>query len=120
MNNPLTMKSWSPCVVGAGIGVLSWFGFATSNHPIGITTAFENIAALTEKAAVPLFGMLCGALAYVAAFLAFQGLLKGFADWGKVTLPQLTGVSPWIFVTALAVIVVLLRIFAERRKEVHP
>ena len=53
MNNPLTMKSWSPYVVGAGIGVLSWFAFATANHPIGITTAFENTAALTEKAAVP-------------------------------------------------------------------
>ena len=53
MNNPLTMKSWSPYVVGAEIGVLSWFAFATANHPIGITTAFENTAALTEKAAAP-------------------------------------------------------------------
>ena len=53
MNNPLRMKSWSPYVVGAGIGVLSWFAFATANHPIGITTAFENRAALTEKAMAP-------------------------------------------------------------------
>ena len=28
MSNPLTMKSWSPYVVGAGIGVLSWCAFA--------------------------------------------------------------------------------------------
>lgn len=47
------MKSWSPYVVGAGIGVLSWFAFATANHPIGITTAFENTAALAEKAVAP-------------------------------------------------------------------
>lgn len=47
------MKSWSPYVVGAGIGVLSWFAFATADHPIGITTAFENTAALAGKAAVP-------------------------------------------------------------------
>ena len=53
MKNPLKMKSWSPYVVGAGIGVLSWFTFATANKPIGITTAFEYNAALTEHAAAP-------------------------------------------------------------------
>lgn len=51
--NPLRMKSWSPWMVGAGIGVLSWFAFATAGHPLGITTAFENTAALTEQAATP-------------------------------------------------------------------
>ena len=53
MSNPLTKKSWSPYVVGASIGVLSWLTFATANKPIGITTAFEYTAALTEKAAAP-------------------------------------------------------------------
>ena len=53
MTHPLTMKSWSPYVAGAGIGLLSWFAFATADHPIGVTTAFENSAALVEKAAVP-------------------------------------------------------------------
>ncbi len=53
MSNPFRMKSWSPYVVGAGIGLLCWFAFATAGHPIGITTAFENTAALTEKAVVP-------------------------------------------------------------------
>ena len=51
--NPLRMKVWSPYLVGAGIGVLSWLTFATVNRPIGITTAFEYSAALTEQAAVP-------------------------------------------------------------------
>lgn len=53
MQNPMRMKSWSPYVVGVGIGMLSWFVFATANHPLGITTAFENTAALTEQAAAP-------------------------------------------------------------------
>ncbi|MBA3481104.1 MAG: YeeE/YedE family protein [Pirellulales bacterium] len=53
MNNPLTKKSWSPYVVGALIGMLSWFAFATADHPIGVTTAFEHSAALAEKAAAP-------------------------------------------------------------------
>ena len=51
--NVLRLKSWSPYVVGIGIGVLSWFAFATANKPIGITTAFEYTAALTEQVAAP-------------------------------------------------------------------
>ncbi len=53
MANPFTMKSWSPYIAGAGIGLLSWFAFATADHPIGVTTAFEHSAALAEKAVVP-------------------------------------------------------------------
>jgi uncharacterized protein len=53
MDNPLTRQSWSPYAVGAAIGVLSWFTFASSNKPLGITTAFENTAALAQKTAVP-------------------------------------------------------------------
>lgn len=55
MNNVLARKSWSPYVVGAAIGVLSWFTFASANKPLGITTAFENTAALAEKAMIPNF-----------------------------------------------------------------
>ena len=53
MTNPLFMKSWSPYVAGAGIGLLSWFAFATADRPIGVSTAFEYSAALAEKTAVP-------------------------------------------------------------------
>jgi hypothetical protein len=52
MNNPLKLTSWSPFAVGAGIGMLSWFAFATADHPIGITTAFEHSAALGLKDAL--------------------------------------------------------------------
>lgn len=51
--NSLRMKAWSPYLVGAGIGMLSWLTFATANKPIGITTAFEYTAAITEHAAAP-------------------------------------------------------------------
>ncbi|HEX6986175.1 MAG TPA: YeeE/YedE thiosulfate transporter family protein [Planctomycetaceae bacterium] len=53
MTNPLTRKAWSPYAVGAAIGVLSWFAFATADRPIGITTAFEHTAALAGKASSP-------------------------------------------------------------------
>jgi uncharacterized membrane protein YedE/YeeE len=53
MSNPLTMTSWSPYVVGAGIGVLSWFAFASADKHLAITLQYEHLAALAEKAAVP-------------------------------------------------------------------
>jgi len=53
MNNPLSQKSWSPYLVGTGIGVLSWFAFWSADHPLGITTAFEHSAALIFQAAYP-------------------------------------------------------------------
>lgn len=49
----LRSKSWSPYAVGAWIGVLSWFAFATADKPIGITTPFEHTAALSAKAVAP-------------------------------------------------------------------
>ena len=35
---------------------------------------------------------------------------------GEVTLPDVTGVSPWIYIAALIIATVLMRIFAERRR----
>lgn len=49
----LTTKPWSPYVVGAGIGVLSWFAFVSADHPLGISTAFETTAALSLKTLAP-------------------------------------------------------------------
>lgn len=51
--NILRYKAWSPYAVGALIGLLSWFSFATVDKPLGITTAFEHSAAISMKAAAP-------------------------------------------------------------------
>ena len=53
MTNPFGWKSWSPYLVGAGIGALSWIAFATVDKPLGITTAFEHTAAIGQKAVLP-------------------------------------------------------------------
>lgn len=53
MKNPLAMKSWSPYIVGIGVGVLSWFAFGVADHPLGVSSAFEHTAALTHKALMP-------------------------------------------------------------------
>jgi uncharacterized membrane protein YedE/YeeE len=53
MANPLTMKSWSPYAVGIGIGMLSWFAFATAGKHLAITLQYEHIAAMAQMAAWP-------------------------------------------------------------------
>ncbi len=47
------MIDWSPYLVGAGIGALSWIAFGVFGDPLGVTTAFSRIASLF---AVPLIG----------------------------------------------------------------
>ena len=39
----------SPYIVGAGIGVLSWFTFLVSNKPIGCSTAFARTSGMLER-----------------------------------------------------------------------
>ena len=51
--NVFRYKAWSPYTVGALIGLLSWFTFASVDKPLGITTAFEHSAALSMQAAIP-------------------------------------------------------------------
>ena len=45
----LTLKVWSPYLVGAGIGILSWFTFLLSNKPIGCSTAFSRTSGMLEQ-----------------------------------------------------------------------
>jgi hypothetical protein len=47
--NWLTQAQWSPYIVGAGIGVLSWITWLISNEPIGCSTSFSRIAGMIEK-----------------------------------------------------------------------
>lgn len=46
----LAMKAWSPYLAGAGIGILSWFAFLLSDHPLGVSTAFAKSSGMIEKA----------------------------------------------------------------------
>lgn len=44
---------WSPYLVGAAIGVLSWIAFGVVKDPLGVTTAFSRLASLFAE---PLIG----------------------------------------------------------------
>ncbi|MGB3212485.1 MAG: YeeE/YedE thiosulfate transporter family protein [Desulforhopalus sp.] len=50
IENYLSATTWSPYIVGMGIGFLSCLAFLLSNHPIGISTAFAKSAGMIEEA----------------------------------------------------------------------
>lgn len=104
--NLFTTKSWSPYLVGAGIGMLSWFAFFSADHPIGVTTAFEHTAALALKTAAPAIEHSNEYFAkktvegnppkigwewmlVVGVFLGAFVSSKLSRDWGKVVVPKL-------------------------------
>jgi len=45
----VSLTRWSPYLVGAGIGVLSWLSFLLSNRPIGCSTAYVRVSGFGEK-----------------------------------------------------------------------
>lgn len=45
----LMAESWSPYLVGAGIGVLSWFSFVFSKKALGASTSFARTAGIIWK-----------------------------------------------------------------------
>jgi len=66
-----------------------------------------SVAACGEgrrDAMIGVLGMLVGAAVYVAMFPALQPIIKGLGDAGEITLPQVTGTSPWPWLGGLAVV----------------
>ena len=49
----LRMKRWSPYLVGALIGVLSWFAFLSVDRPIGVSTAISRTAGMIASTVAP-------------------------------------------------------------------
>ncbi len=45
----LRMATWSPYVVGVGIGLLACIAFLISNKPLGCSTAFARTSGMIEK-----------------------------------------------------------------------
>lgn len=89
---------WGGVFLGAlcfGIGI-ALFGYCPGT----------SVAACGEgrrDAMVGVFGMLIGASVYVALYPVLQQVIKGLGDAGKITLPDVTQVSPWLWVGGLVV-----------------
>jgi len=63
-----------------------------------------SVAACGEgrrDAMVGVIGMFAGAVVFITAFPLLQPIINGLGNGGTITLPQLTGTSPWLWVAGL-------------------
>jgi uncharacterized protein len=105
--------AFAPVIVG---GLLFGVGMAVFGYCPGTSVAVCGEG--RRDAMVGVVGMLAGAFVYVAVFPAIEEQTKAWGNWGEMTLPQVTNVSPWIYVAALSIASLLFWFVGERRK--HP
>ena len=87
-------------------GVLFGFGMLLLGYCPG-----TGVAALGDGSRHTWFGilgMLFGAAVYSAMYPTLQSRVLTVMSFGKITFPEITGVSPWVYIAALAVVAVFL------------
>jgi hypothetical protein len=68
----------------------------------------------SRDAMVGVLGMIAGSFAYVPLFPAWRSVETAWGSWGRTTIPEVTGTSPWIWIGALGVAAVAAALWAER------
>ncbi|MCM2374292.1 YeeE/YedE thiosulfate transporter family protein [Aporhodopirellula aestuarii] len=94
--------AWAGIVAG---GILFGIGMAVFGYCPG-----TSVAACGEgrrDAMVGVLGMIFGAGAYVGFYPTIHRFTESLGNGGKVTLPEVTGTSPWLWIVALATVAVV-------------
>ncbi|QDV44548.1 putative inner membrane protein [Stieleria neptunia] len=119
--------------VSLHIKPLVWLGIVAGGLCFGAGMAIfgycpgTSVAACGEgrrDAMVGVIGMLLGAGLYVVLYPQLSGLLKTWGDAGKVTLPEWSGTSPWLWIGvvcfgALAAFAVFDRSWGDTSPRLH-
>lgn len=99
--------------VSLHIKPLVWLGIVAGGVCFGAGMALfgycpgTGVAACGEgrrDAMVGVLGMLVGAGVYVALYPQLSAVLQAWGDAGKVTLPEWSGTSPWLWVGGLCLL----------------
>ncbi len=106
-----------PALLGGVLvgGLMFGIGLALYGYCPG--TGVAATGAGHRDAAVGVAGMLCGALLFVLGYPVWKPVIESVADWGKLTLPNATSSSPWLWVAAVVVALGLLLMWTQKR---HP
>lgn len=78
-----------------------------------------SVGALGEgrwHAAFAILGMLIGAAIYAELFPTLQGTVLAWKDFGKIGLPEVLGVSPWVIIPFFWAGIIALFVWFEKRK----
>jgi uncharacterized membrane protein YedE/YeeE len=103
-------------VIGGGI----LFGVGLAVFGLCPGTSVAACGEGRRDAMVGVVGMMVGAGIYVAAFPALEPLFQSMDDYGKVTLPQITNSSPWIWAVGLALVIAIALALLERARARNP
>ena len=115
--------------VSLHIKPLVWIGIVGGGICFGAGMAIfgycpgTSVAACGEgrrDAIVGVLGMLLGAGLYVSFYPQLSSLLKSGGDAGKVTLPELSGTSPWLWVSGLCLFAIAAFAFSVRGSSSTP
>ncbi|MEO9590164.1 YeeE/YedE thiosulfate transporter family protein [Rhodopirellula bahusiensis] len=99
--------------VSLHIKPLVWFGVVVGGIAFGVGMAIfgycpgTSVAACGEgrrDAMVGVIGMLLGAGLYVLLYPQLSGLLNSWGDAGKITLPEWSSTTPWLWVGGLCLL----------------
>lgn len=103
---------WGGILIG---GLCFGAGMATLGYCPG--TGVAACGEGRQDAYVGVLGMLVGAGLYVAVYPSLTAFLQRFGGEGKITLPEITGTSPWIWIAGLIVIATAVMLLLRRRHE---
>ena len=108
-----------PLVLGGIItgGIIFGVGMAVLGYcpGTGVAAAAEG----SRHAIFGLLGMLTGAAVYAEIYPALKATLLTAGEYGKITLPQVTGLSHWAFFAVLGVVAIVLFTRLEKWQR-HP
>ena len=101
--------------VGAIIlgGLIFGIGWAITGFCPG--TSFGALAEGRWHALWAILGMLAGAAGYARAYPVLKDTILTWGNYGKITLPQVLGISPWLVIAAWAVGAIIFFIWAEKK-----
>jgi len=111
--------------VSLHIKPLVWMGVVLGGIFFGIGMALfgycpgTSVAACGEgrrDAMAGVGGMLLGAAAYVGFYPQIQGLVTQGGNAGKLTLPEVSGLSPWVWIAGLVSVALVAIVWSNRRR----
>jgi len=95
-------------------GLLFGGGWAIMGYCPG--TAVGTIGEGRWHAIWAVLGMLIGAAIYAEVYPALRASILSWGDFGKLTLPAVLGVSPWVVIPVLIALYVLAFVYFEKKK----
>lgn len=103
--------------MNAGGGLIFGVGMVLLGYCPG--TALAAVGQGSRDAVVGIVGALVGAAVYAEAYPLLARTVEPVAKFGKITLPDVTHLSPWVFIVGLAIVAVALFTWLERRERRH-